>query len=896
MDTLESARPDPDTLLTKVKAEEQRTQRGSLKIFFGACAGVGKTFAMLEAARAQKASGIDVVLGIVETHGRKETEALLQGLDPLPLRFVDYKNTKLREFDLAAALARRPGLILVDELAHTNAPGCKNQKRWQDVKQLIDAGINVYTTLNVQHLESINDVVAQITGVVVRETIPDAVVEEADEIELIDLPPDDLLLRLKGGKVYVAEQAQHAATHFFRKGNLIALRELALRRTADRVNAQVRSYRQEQSIKRTWPTHERIIVCVGPSPFSARLVRAARRMSAGLGAEWIAVTVEGASLSAADRQCVDQNMRLAEQLGAETVALSGQNVVAELVSYARSRNVTKIIAGKPNRPRWKDRLFGSFVDELLRVSGEIDVHVIKGDPEAEEPRNDFANEAPPQWSSYTWALATVCLCTMAGNLLFKHIDLSNIIMVYLLGVVAISARFGRGPAIFSSIASVAAFDFFFVPPFYTFVVSDAQYLITFAVMLFVGIIISSLTVQIQNYARSALLRERRTAALYAMSRQLASARGTRKLLDIAATHVAEVFDASVVALTPDQDGRLHAEAGNSTLFPMSGRERGVAQWVFDLGRIAGMGTDTLPGAEAIYVPMNATRGPIGVLGVHPNQAGRLLSAEQMHLLETFASQAALAVESDRFADEAQSAKLNADIEKSRATLLSSVSHDLRTPLAAICGAASSLREDESRLDDKAKDELLDSINSEANRLSRLVTNLLEITKLESGAASFNKELCPIEEVIGSAVARLESVLQDHPVKTSLPADLPMIPMDVLLMEQVFLNLFENAAKYTKPGTGIDVNASTDGSSVRIEIADHGPGIAPGDEKRIFEKFYRSNRQANVSGAGLGLAICRAIVEAHGGKIWVENRPGGGAIFRLSLPLGGMSGSTKTDSK
>jgi two-component system sensor histidine kinase KdpD len=487
------------------------------------------------------------------------------------------------------------------------------------------------------------------------------------------------------------------------------------------------------------------------------------------------------------------------------------------------------------------------------------------------------------------------VCTVIGTMMFRHFELSNIIMVYLLGVVAISARFGRGPAIFSSIASVAAFDFFFVPPYLTFVVADAQYLITFAVMLVVGIIISALTVEIQNYARSALLREHRTAALYAMSRQLASARGTRKLLEIATAHVAEVFDASVVAMTPDQDGRLIAEAGNVTTFPLTGRERGVAQWVFDLGRIAGMGTDTLPGAEAIYVPLNATRGALGVFGVHPNKAGRTLSMEQLHLLEAFASQAALAIESDRFADEAQNAKLNADIEKSRSALLSSVSHDLRTPLAAICGAASSLREDKDRLDSKAKDELLDSINDEANRLARLVSNLLEMTKLEAGA-HVNKEMCPVEEVIGSALGRIENTLKDHPVKTSLPSDLPLIPMDVLLMEQVFLNLLENATKYTAAGAGIDISASVNGASIKIEVADHGPGIVPGDEKRIFEKFYRSNGQTTVSGAGLGLAISRAIVEAHGGVISAENRTGGGAVFRLSLPLADPSTLKKSVSQ
>ena len=874
-------------MLELAKAEEQRQTRGRLKVFFGASAGVGKTYAMLEAARARKTEGVDVVVGVVETHGRKETEALVNGLEILPPRLAEYRGAKLREFDLSGALARRPRLMLIDELAHTNAVDSKNAKRWQDVAELLDAGIDVYTTVNVQHVESLNDVVAQITRVAVRETIPDAVIEQADEIELIDLPPDDLLQRLKDGKVYVAEQAERAASNFFRKGNLIALRELALRQTADRVNRQVQSYREEQAIRSTWPTNERILVCVSASPLSERLVRAGRRMAAGLGAEWIAVSVDTpaqANMPERAQQQLKQNLRLAEQLGAEVVTLQGGSMVREILDYAGRRNATKIIVGKPARAGWIDRLLGSPVDDLIRQSGDIDVYVIKGDAEPVSPRQRLPEPREIVWKNYAAAAATSMLSTLVATLMFRHFELSNLIMIYLLGVVVIAARLGLGPAIFTALLSVGAFDFFFVEPRFTLAVADSQYLVTFVVMLAVSIVISSLTARIQKQAGLASVRERRTAALYSMTRQLSSTRGTEKLLQIAVKHVSDVFESDVVGLMPDEEGRLLVRAGNEAKFPFSARERGVAQWVFDLGRPAGLGTDTLPAAEAMYVPLIATRGPVGVLGVHPARPSRLLTADQIQLLESFAGQAALAVECDRLADEAQKSQVAAEAEKSRSSLLSSVSHDLRTPLAAICGASSSLLE-ESRLNESARHELLETIHEESTRMTRLVANLLEMTKLEAGT-KMKKEWCPLEEVVGGSLTRLEKALQDHPVRVKLPPDLPIVPQDVILMEQVFTNLLENIVKYTPPGTTAEITATVDGGAVRVEISDDGPGLTTGDEKKIFEKFYRGKSSTQSRGAGLGLAICRGIIEAHGGKIWAENRPSGGAIFRFTLPLKG----------
>jgi two-component system sensor histidine kinase KdpD len=897
---MEPSRPDPDQLLKQVQAEEQRLKRGRLKVFFGATAGVGKTCAMLEAARARKAEGLDVVAGIVETHRRRETEALLSNLEALPPRWVEHRNAKLREFDLEAALARKPAILLVDELAHTNAPGSKNDKRWQDVKALLDAGLDVYTTLNVQHLESLNDIVARITHVIVRETVPDFIFDEADEVELIDLPPDDLLQRLKDGKVYTGEgAAERAGDNFFRKGNLIALRELALRRTADRVSRQAESYRQEKSIARAWPTAERILVCVGPSPFSARVIRAARRMAAGLRAEWIAASVETpaqAGLPEQDRGHLARNMHLAEQLGGEIATLTGARVVEEIVAFARRRNITKIVMGKSEQPRWRERLFGSLADDLIRLSGEIDVYVIKGDTEESgQARAARAAGRPVPWLRYGAALATVMLCSCAAALVrsfFEHANAvlaeSNLVMVYLAGVILTAARFGRGPAVLASVLSVAAFDFFFVPPQFTFAVSDTQYLFTFAVMLGVALLFGSLTARIKTQAGDASLRERRTAALYAMARQLSSSRGTLRLLEITVRHIADDFSCDVIGLMPDAAGRLEVMAGSAAAFSLSARERGVAQWVFDTGQSAGLGTNTLPSAEALYVPLNANRGPVGVLGIHPARLGSPLSSEQMNLLEAFASQAALAIECDRLADKAGAAQVQAETEKSRNALLSSVSHDLRTPLAGILGAASSLLEEDERLTPAARRDLAESIHEESRRMSRLVGNLLEMTRLDAGAVQLKKEPCPVEEIIGSALTRLEKPLDGRQVSAHIPANFPPVPMDVILMEQVLVNLLENAAKHTPPGSAIEISAAVADHVAVLEVADHGPGLAAGDERRVFEKFYRGKTPGGTpggtGGAGLGLSICKAAVEAHGGRISAENRAGGGAVFKITLPL------------
>jgi two-component system sensor histidine kinase KdpD len=880
-------RPDPEALLARVKAEEARQRRGKLKIFLGAAAGVGKTYAMLEAVREQKADGVDAVVGYVETHGRAETDALLEGLEVLPPRMVDYRGTTLRELDLDAALARRPALILVDELAHTNAPGLRHAKRWQDVVELLDAGINVYTTMNVQHLETLNDVVAKITGVVVRETVPDSVFEQADEVELIDLPPDELLERFKDGKVYMPEQAQEAVKNFFRKGNLIALRELALRRTAERVDAQMRVYMHEHAIGKAWPTAERLLVCISPGPESARLVRAAKRMADRLGAPWLAAYVETPAqlrLPAEVRDRVTQTLRLAEQLGAETARLPGQKMSEAILHFAHDRNVTKIVVGKPRRRLWTRILLGSIVDAIVQGSGDIDIYVISAEREQpgvpQTPRRRRA--IPSDWAPYGWAMAVVAVATGAAWLTLPFFELANLVMVYLLGIVVVATRYGRGPSLVASILSVAALDFFFVPPVFTFAVSDVRYLFTFVVMLIVGLVTSSLAVRIRTQAEAARLREQRTAALYAMSRELASTRGVDQLLTIATRHISEVFRSQVVVLLPGAGGALVSADGGQ--FALDSNELGVGKWVHEHHQPAGLGTSTLPGAAALYLPLQAPRGPVGVLGVRPSDRHALDAPDQLHQLETFANQTALAIERAQLADEAQQAQVRMETERLRNSLLSSVSHDLRTPLATITGAATTILENGAKLNDRTRQGLLESIREEAERLNRLVQNLLEMTRLESGALQLRKEWHPLEEVIGAALGRLSKELADRRVETRVPPDLPLVPIDDVLIEQVLVNLLDNAVKYTPGGSPVRIMATSTDETLTVEIADHGPGLPRGEEDKVFEKFYRG--VPGGRGAGLGLAICQGIVKAHGGNIWAQNLPEGGVAFLFTLPLAG----------
>jgi len=883
---MDTQRPDPDALLKRVEKEEQDNRQGRLKIFFGAAPGVGKTYAMLEAARRKQEEREDIVVGIVETHGRQETEKLLEGLEILPRTYYSYRGKNLPEFDLDSALLRNPAVILVDELAHSNAPGARHKKRWQDVKELLCAGISVYTTVNVQHLESLNDIIHQITRVNVSETIPDSFLDKADEIELIDLPPDDLLQRLKEGKVYIPERAEKAMAHFFQKGNLIALRELALRRTAQRVDEQMESYRRDMGVHTIWQATERILVCVGPNPRSVRLIRAARRMAAGLRADWIAVNVEAPTHvrpSEDDKGLLAEHLRLAESLGAETVTLTGHRVSEEILNYARLRNVGKIIVGKPTHPRWKDKLFGSPLDEIIRGSGDIDIYVITG--ESEELKRHKAGRIkktktnPIEW---LWSIGTVVVTTGIAALMFPFFDLINIVMVYLLGVVVTAVRTSRMPSLLATLLSVAAFDFFFVPPYFTFAVADIRYVVTFVVLFVVSVVISGLALRVREQAEEARRRERNTAALYGLSRDLARERKKEKLSDIAVKHIGEFFHSQAVVLIPDHEGRLKVLSTTQGTFAIDQKEWSIAQWVFENRQAAGLGTDTLMAAKALYLPMIASSGPVGVIGVLSHNPDVPFDPGEIHFLETFTNQTAMAIERVTLAQEAYRERLNAESQSMRNTFLSSVSHDLRTPLATITGAASTLLHGGKNIPEEKREEMIKAIHEEAERLNHIIRNVLNITRLESGTIQVNKEWHSLEEIIGVVLDRQSNMLNAHPVNISIPVDLPLIPFDPILIEQVLANLVENVIQHTPPGTPVDIFVRTQKASVQIEIADRGPGIQEIGKEHIFDKFYLE--KGSSKGVGLGLSICKAIVDAHGGRIWAENRPGGGAVFRFNLPI------------
>ncbi|AKM43883.1 DUF4118 domain-containing protein [Burkholderia contaminans] len=915
-------RPDPDQLLDKLQRDEEKQRRGQLKIFFGASAGVGKTYAMLQAARQRLQEGVDVVVGIVETHGRSETAALLDGLDVLPLARIDYRGRTLAEFDLDGALARQPQLILVDELAHSNVQGARHLKRWQDVYELLDAGIDVYTTVNVQHLESLNDVVGAITGIRVWETVPDRVFDAADEVTLVDLPAEELLERMRDGKVYLAQQAERAVRNFFRKGNLIALRELALRRTADRVDAQMREYRADRSIQRIWQARERLLVCVGPGPEAPTLVRAAARLAASLKADWIAVYVETPRLQRlpdARRQRTLDALKLAAELGAETATLAGADAVAALIGYAKVRNVSKIVAGGSPKVGLVRRFVRPFGENLAERAGDVDLMLIRAsasdearaaplDARARDWRDAFAqfgtHRSPPR--HYVYAAAICAAITVVASLVSERLDLTNLVMLYLLGVVFSAVRLGRGPGVLQSFLSVAAFDYFFVPPRMSFSVSDTQYLLTFFGMLLTSLVISHLTSTLTRQASVAQRRERRTGAIYAMARELGAALTTEQIVEIGSRHVGEVFRARVAFLLPDSADKVRQkieEPDAAVTLTGADLDSDVGQWVYDQQKPAGRGTDTLPATAALYLPLKAPMRTRGVLAVASREPRELEVPEQQRMLDAFAAQIALALERVHYVEIARDALVNMESERLRNSLLSAISHDLRTPLTTIVGFSSMLANGRAAAQGgdtaaaerfaQREGELVEAIHDEALRMTGIVTNLLDMARLQAGSLQLKRQWSLLEETVGAALAACKRVLARHPARVVLPADLPLLQMDAVLMERLFTNLFENAAKYTPADTPLDIGAERvidDGLPfVRVLVDDYGPGLPAGMETRIFDKFTRGEKESATPGIGLGLAICRAIVEAHGGKIGALNRtaPDGhvtGARFWFTLPV------------
>lgn len=881
-------RPDPDALLAAIQKDTARETRGKLKVFFGMAAGVGKTYAMLESARRAKSEGVDVIVGYVETHKRAETEAMLSGLEVLPRQKLPYKDVKLEEMDLDGILKRHPQLVLVDELAHTNANGTRHPKRWQDVIEILEAGINVYTTVNVQHFESRADAVAQITGVIVHETVPDTVLDMADEIELVDLSPTDLRKRLAEGKVYTSERIQTASNNFFRIGNLTALREMALRVTAEHVDHKLQDYMALKQIAGPWKSGERLMVAVGPSPFSEQLIRWTRRMAYNLEASWLAVFVEAPDVLSADaKERLAHNLALARNLGAEIVTTVGTDITQALLHLARQRNVTQIVIGKPLRHPLQDFLRGgSLVDKLIRASGDIDVYVVTGDKEESNTRPTIIFPRPKVSSNlwqYALAAGIVIAITVADLIIQGLVSwwtYQTVGLTELMAVLLIAVYIGRGPALLAAFISALSWNFLFIEPRFTFDIRQPEDIILFLLYFVIAVFTGNLTARIRTQERQARYNADRTMALYTLAHESATAVNMDDVLKTAVTQIGTVFEAEI-AIILLQNGKLSDTPHITSTLMVNEKDASVARWAFENGKPAGRFTDTLPLASATFLPLNTPRRIVGVIGILTRENERL-TFEQEVLLETFINQVALTIERELLDEAAEQSDMLRESERLYTTLLNSISHELRTPIAAITGAASSLLDTNAHHSDTARHDLTRNIQGGAERLNRLVANLLDMSRLESGRLSLKREWCDVGEIIGVAVRRLNGGLDDHRLTLDLAADLPLIEVDFTLIEQVIVNLLDNAAAYTPDGTQITIKTHKLPTEVEIAISDNGQGIPVDDLERIFEKFYRVPGTA-TGGTGLGLSISRGLVEAHGGSLSAEVNSGGGTRFLLRLP-------------
>ena len=886
-------RPSPEALLAKAKKEESRT--GRLKIFLGAAPGVGKTYEMLQEARAEVKDGADVVVGVVETHGRKETEALLDGLEVLPRRAITYKDHALDEMDLDGLIARRPDLALVDELAHTNAAGSRHPKRYLDVEELLGKGIDVYTTLNIQHIESLNDVVAQITGVRVRETVPDSILDRADAIELVDLTPDDLIKRLKEGKVYVPKQAERALEHFFSPANLTALRELALRRTAERVDEQLLDEMQARAIPGPWAAGERLLVCVSEDPRAAGLVRYTKRLADRLHASWTALYVEtkrSLQLSEEERDRIADTLRLAQALGGEPVTIPGgdRRIADDVVGFAQANNITQIVIGKSTRSPWFELLHGSVVRDLLHCCGNISVHVIAGEDLDKEsiPRKTVRLADRPEpfdaWP-YGFALLAVAVATGVSALLWPWTGTGNTDLVYLTAVVGVAVRFGLWPSLLASAASALCYNFFFTAPYYTFAIADPRNVIAVLFFAIVAVVVSNVAARARTLAVTAMARARATESLYAFSRKLSGAGTLDDVLWASAYQAALMLKVRVILLLPE-DGILAVKTGYPPEDVVDEADLAAAKWAWTHDRPAGRSSDTLPGAKRLFLPMRTGRGVVGVVGIDSDKPGPLLTPDQRRLLDALIDQAALAIERVHLVDDLDQAKRRVEADRLRAALLTSISHDLKTPLASIVGAAGALKDLSGALDDNAKADLVATILEESERLNRFIANLLDMTRLESGSIKPNTARHDIGEIVGSVLERARKILVQHRVVVDIAKDLPMLELDPVLFEQVLFNLLDNAAKYASPQTTVLIQSWQEGETIKLQILDEGSGIPPEELDRIFEKFHRAEKQDQVrAGTGLGLAISRGFIEAMGGMITAANRADRpGAVFTIALPV------------
>ncbi len=878
-------RPSPEALLESANKEG----RGRLKIFLGAAPGVGKTFEMLSQAKRRRLDGIDTVIGVVETHGRVETDLLTKGFEVVPKKRILYKGRVLSEMDLDAILQRKPKLVLVDELAHTNVEGSRHPKRYMDVEELLDAGIDVYSTLNIQHVESLNDVVAKITHVQVRETVPDSIIDRADDIEVVDLTPEDLLQRLKEGKVYMPEQAERAIRNYFTPQNLTALRELALRRTAERVDEQMLSYLRTHAITGPWETADRVLVAINEDPGSATLIRYARRIADRLHARWAALHVEtsgSARLSERQRAFIGDCLRLAQRLGGESVTIPAQSRVDGIIRYAEANNYTHLVVARSRRPWWL-RLRPSTASEVTRRARNINVHVMADDKTGTRLPDHVDTApggpiAPP--SAYVFSFLLVAAALGIGLVLGHVLGVSNIALVFLTAILASAVTYGLWPSLFASLVAVLAYNFFFLPPLYTFTIADRENVVALIAFAIVAVVASNLTARVRSEAVAAQRRAKTTEELFMFSRKLTEVVSLDDLLWAIAYQIASMLKLSVVLLLPE-DGSVAVRSGYPPEDEISEADLAAAKWSWANNQPAGRGADTLPGARRLFLPMRTGRGPVAVVGLDSDKPGPLLNPEQRMLLDALSDQAALAIERVNLAADVDKSRLLAETERLRSALLTSISHDLRTPLASVLGSASTLKTQRGHLDPAAQDALVATIQEEAERLNRFIGNLLDMTRLESGAIAPHAEAVDLADLVGSALRRAAKVLSGRKIDLDFATDLPMLKVDAVLFEQVLFNLLDNAAKYTPAGSTVRVRAYQQAGTVKIEIADEGDGIPAKDLELIFDKFYRVHAADNKrAGTGLGLAICRGFVEAMGGTIAASNRTDrSGAVFTITFP-------------
>lgn len=872
-------RPSPEQLLQRSQDEELRQRRGKLKIYLGAAPGVGKTYTMLHDALARRTEDLDVVIGVAESHGREDIDELLTKFEILPRQKVRYRGTVFSEFDLEAALQRNPGLILIDEMAHSNAPRLRHEKRWQDIKELLDRGIDVYTTLNVQHIESLKDDVAQIIEAPIRETVPDSMIELANTIELVDLPPEELLKRLQEGKIYIPKQAQLATEHFFRKGNLIALRELALRVTAERVGTDVLLYRQNEGIKQIWPTRDKLLVCVGSRPDSLKLIRAAKRIVSSLQGEWLAVYVDSPRLKASTsvRNKAIQNLRLAEQLGAEIHVLTGFDMVKVILDFAREQNVTQIMIRKHIFKRWRSWFQRNLTDEIVRHSGEIDVYIMTGASVDTIPKQP-ESPRPILWKKYIYTFGIIAVATVLNVVLFPLTSASNLVMVYLLGI-TIVAGFGQfSLSIFASILSVLTYDFIFVPPYMNFAFNDFQNIFTLMVMLLVAQVISYLTILTRRQAETSRIIQQQTSALYTLSRQLSNIRGVDNLIMFSTRYISTTFNCDVMILLPKVT-QLEIQCCYPENQRLDAKERSIAQWVFEMGQRAGFSTDTLSFSKALYLPLLVAQAPIGVIRIQPGPM-QLLLPEQMDLLESCVHQVSLALDVDRMQENSRKKELKIKTDRARITLLEAISNDLNFPLKKIDKAAASFKKEEGAPTHHAAKE----IDYELEKLNRLNKNIARIIQLEFQEVELKKTLYSLAKVVDVVLKNATLGLKDRKVKKDIPKHLRNIPFNKSLIQEVLTNLIDNAIKYTPPKSPITISIHDEEDRFLVCVEDSGPGVSIDERDKLFEKFYRGKQVMTVHGLGLGLAICHQIIEAHGGKMWVENIENKGAAFFFTLPV------------